>query len=241
MIACGQNARILGNLREIGGLLVVGIDGGVHVIIADIHLHAAGHVALQGGDAVLASAKGHHVVHQRGVNGLVVGAAVHQDEAGLGDIGGSVHALVAAQELAYAGLHDVIYTLHGEEAFVSVVAGLEEVFQLGHGNAGLDHAPGCVTCAPAEANALAAPFGVLVHPVKRLAGEGFPLGVGNVQHIPDDLRRLDDLLLNEHRRRRGRRGCQRRRAQEQERQQQGCEPQHVFHGVGLLSCGHCGQ
>ena len=231
-------ALALGHFRQVGGAAVVGVDGRVHVIIADVHLHPVGHVALQGGDAVASAAQVDHIVNKAHMDGLVVGAAVHQDVAGLGDHGGAVHALVGAQELAHAGLLHVHHALHGVEALGRVVRGIQEVLDLMHRHTGLHHAPGHIAGAPAEADALAAPFGELVAAREGLAGQGLPLGVGDVQRVLDDLRRLGGLGGDHHRRRGGGGGGGLGRGdQHQHGQGQQGQLQHVLHHKGFsLSC-----
>ena len=65
---------------------------------------------------------------------------------------------------------------------------LGDVLQFVHGDAAFQHAPGHKAPAPAELAALAAaPPGILVALGKGLAAQGFPLIVGDVQHVADFL------------------------------------------------------
>ena len=144
----------------------------------------------------------------------------------------AVHQLIAAQQLADAGLLNVMDALHlHEHAVFGFLRGLLDRFQFLHLDVRLHHAPGDIAAAPAEADALAAPLGVLIDVFERLAVQLRPFVIGNIQHLLNLLRRLHGRFSG-NRDRRGRRGGfgGERRWQEQGHQQEGTQPaKQAFH------------
>ena len=122
---------------------------------------------------------------------LVEGAAVNDDEALLGHGGDAFHELISAQDLAGQSFLAVVDAVLEHQAIIRLLRGRPELTQRHHGDAGFQHAPGHIAAAPLELVALAAPLGELVLVRQVLAVRLLPLGIGNVQHLPDLRRGLD--------------------------------------------------